>query len=761
VFLAAAGCSSDGAKPAPAGLLQLPPFVAEIAFDRASGVVGTVFSLDGSAANNSEPIAEWSWDFGDGQVGTGASVQHAYGEAGFFPVVVTATDARGDAVTASVLLAVFPAAGQPQVGIGGFPLPAVFGDVDGDGDLTLADCHLALRHARGLGALQTAAQILAADLDFDGEVEEEEAMLLAQAVAAGTPLPRRITPLGGPPGTGVNVISGALLDPEAIVQVQVGAAAPTTLFRPALGYGSFLVPFDAAPSGIPQLAGNTIAIRILVDGEEQDSFDFALEDPAPIDGEPGQEVRELLDQIPLLFAALRPALSNYMDVVGATGDERALLETFLLLAEQEYGTARPQFEEAFALLDDETRLRIHQVANANGLADALAEIRAYLETSQVQGSSGETLLQVLCDVPRIKELLEKADGVMGWVTNFVQVCALVPSPVQPVCAALVPVVVGFGTVSDVSGIVLSLTPSPDYALLVTAEPSTLAAGEQAEIRTFVRLRGAEALCATGVGLALKTIQEQLLGILVKKMFKRVGGVKLAAKILERYPLDKRGELREKVLEQLKSTMSFLIGKALDKTGLNKLLGDVQSRVCARLQDAAGPGAFTIALQNSNFLPPDPPDVGTLVPSAVGSTDPAIFTCDPPDGENHTVTLMVDRAGCDATRRFTGRVNVECSSAKANVKITIGDNGAALDDIYEARIDGVTVLTSSVPVTSISTTVQLAAGQHTLLLIGRAAPDFIGTYFMEIEGATVLSGPPLSGENLTAGTVFTYVIEVAP
>jgi hypothetical protein len=90
---------------------------------------------------------------------------------------------------------------------------------------------------------------------------------------------------------------------------------------------------------------------------------------------------------------------------------------------------------------------------------------------------------------------------------------------------------------------------------------------------------------------------------------------------------------------------------------------------------------------------------------------------------------------------------------------MGDNGNLLDDIFEVKVDGQTVLTSSAPVRSISTTLNLPAGNHGVQMIGRAAPDGVGTYFIEFSGATVVSGDPLSGTDLTPGVVKNFTIRV--
>lgn len=101
--------------------------------------------------------------------------------------------------------------------------------------------------------------------------------------------------------------------------------------------------------------------------------------------------------------------------------------------------------------------------------------------------------------------------------------------------------------------------------------------------------------------------------------------------------------------------------------------------------------------------------------------------------------------------------VGCSTS--DVGIIMGDNGSALDDIYEVIIGGQTVLTSNVPVRSVSTTVPLPAGRNEVLMRGLAAPDGIGTYFIIFTGAAVVGGDALSGSDLTPGVTKRFIIEV--
>ncbi len=69
-----------------------PAFVATVP---ANGSAGETLSFGARQSSETEPILEYTWDFGDGTSLTGANVDHAFTHAGTYQVRVHATGLTG------------------------------------------------------------------------------------------------------------------------------------------------------------------------------------------------------------------------------------------------------------------------------------------------------------------------------------------------------------------------------------------------------------------------------------------------------------------------------------------------------------------------------------------------------------------------------------------------------------------------------------------------------------------------------------------
>ena len=108
---------------------NLPPLA--VAGGPYAGEAGVPVSFDASASTDMDgTIVAYSWDFGDGQAGTGVTPTHTYADAGFFMGSLTVTDDGGATNTVVLPVAVAPApANSPPVADAGGPYSGAVGQV--------------------------------------------------------------------------------------------------------------------------------------------------------------------------------------------------------------------------------------------------------------------------------------------------------------------------------------------------------------------------------------------------------------------------------------------------------------------------------------------------------------------------------------------------------------------------------------------------------------------------------------------------------
>jgi PKD repeat protein len=113
-----------------------------------TGTVGAPVSFDGTASSDPEgPIATYSWDFGDGGIGTGVTPSYPYTASGNYNVTLIVTDNSGETAT-DVSTAQIAVGNQPPRANAGAPVTGVVavavsfdgtGSSDSDGDIAAYD----------------------------------------------------------------------------------------------------------------------------------------------------------------------------------------------------------------------------------------------------------------------------------------------------------------------------------------------------------------------------------------------------------------------------------------------------------------------------------------------------------------------------------------------------------------------------------------------------------------------------------------------
>jgi len=95
--LITSGCLGGNPQPT-----NNPPTAKIVIDNNGPFYVGDNFAFNGSFSTDDKGIAEYSWDFGDGSTGKGATILHAYSSDGNFTVILTVKDTDGATGSANV-----------------------------------------------------------------------------------------------------------------------------------------------------------------------------------------------------------------------------------------------------------------------------------------------------------------------------------------------------------------------------------------------------------------------------------------------------------------------------------------------------------------------------------------------------------------------------------------------------------------------------------------------------------------------------------
>jgi hypothetical protein len=255
------------------------------------------------------------------------------------------------------------------------------------------------------------------------------------------------------------------------------------------------------------------------------------------------------------------------------------------------------------------------------------------------------------------------------------------------------------------------------------------------------------LCGAPAGIAISEIQDLILRRLATRQTSW-----LSFGFIQNFPFFARdGVLRKRIVDAISGSITSITGAVLDAVGITDQIAALKNKWCSRL---VGQSSIGVRIDELRTLEYTPTANGTLVLPQPGSDDPALFVAAPQLTGNGKVIVVATLEICG---EFWGGFT-ELDLRGVNVQFCQGDNGSLLDDIFELRVDGVVLLAPSVPVVNVCGSLELTPGDHTVVMIGRAAPDLIGTYFLSASPGQLI-GPPLSGSNLLAGTQLSWTLRI--
>ena len=219
---------------------------------------GLTASLNGAASSDPDgSIASWSWDFGDGTQGTGATAQHTYPAAGTYTVTLRVTDSGGATATRSASVAVSTTSSGTAADSFTRTVSGGFGTADVGGPWTVTGTASRFSVANGVGSMSAAP---GSGLRADLLGVQRTATDVSSTVSVDT----------APSGSGAYVaLIGRRVtsadDYRLKVRLQAGGAVTAQLVRVTGGTETALQTVTTVP-GVTYAAGDELRLRVVVSG---------------------------------------------------------------------------------------------------------------------------------------------------------------------------------------------------------------------------------------------------------------------------------------------------------------------------------------------------------------------------------------------------------------------------------------------------------------------------------------------------------------
>ncbi len=692
-----------------------------------------------------------SWSFSDGQ----DDIPVEFGAPGIYGYVVRSITSIVTVGSTSGVLIVSDEAAAPRPPFPGFP--AVWGDTGANGTLGLDDLLLAAQASRGLYTLGNEG-VSAADLNLNGKLDETDLALVASALLQEQALPTAMLQTDIRPYQNVTIVSPLLLDPHASVRVSVGDYSVEPM-RALHGYASFIVPDDTfGPSS------RTVAVKVKVldvfGTQVAEAETTATVLPIAVSTtDPKADVTAFLNEYIAALNAHAAAVETYIATHGGLSPEQVgILKGFALGAARDMQALATRVA---ALMDnpggDDLARYVQFVLLSNGLetfrtSAGPGAFAALAPVALTPSDVCDVLVPGICGLKQTAAKVHKATQMLSATCELTSLQVVVNAfPITEdsafwnnvvmkrllaECSAVAPRL-EFATL--VLDLVEELT---GIGIVMTSDKSEMASGETATISTHVRAHGLANLCDRASapdfeGFLTRYIEEKVHRrvlsradyLFLAETYQRFGGGFYAGLAAANQPPVSEPQLRDAVVALSQQACAHI---QTNGTGASGLLADARDFALTVSQ----PGAISYNTDGT---------------ASVMCPDPASQT-----GPFQTVSAEKQLCSGATLGSFTANLDITCGAGR--VTITMGDNGATTDDIFEVVYAGKTILTTSSPTASTSVTVAMPRGQNTVELRGRAASDGVGDYFISFDGAATLSGET-TGTDLTPGVTKTFVIEV--
>ena len=534
-------------------------------------------------------IERYQWVFSDGQRERGEEVSVSFAEAGVHEVTVSAMSGTDEVAQATAAVAVFDADTGANPGFDG--IPALFGDVDQDGKFGRGDLVLAEQGVAGERELEVEA-VEAGDLDLSGALDERDVALMRQALDDGAALPSAILDEFAYPGGVVAMVSPALQDPDADIEVSVGGVGSPEVMRAILGYATFVVPAS--------LAGQDAEVEVVVEsgGVVAERLQLLLKPRVAPAVSAKEDVLAFLDELAEVVAGQQQAGADFIAQNGGlSANERAIVLGAADAAAEQIEEAADDLE---ALLDaeggEELATILQAALYANGLAEFRESIRMPAKGAGTSAGAGGQVARSAADVCAIYVpavcAIKDARGVLSQGSTVVtgmctaaglaSATALVASlgAAAPVLAFVSTVCVPLTVAMNLADVITGFVAQMRLGMRLHSNKTVLRENESATITAAVTFIGLHDLCTDAVSGVADKVDGTIVATITRLLLKKSKSLTIVQKVLKKLKLSD-----SLVLAAIEKSVST----ALMRAGLDRVFKKATDSICKYLRfDPARP-----------------------------------------------------------------------------------------------------------------------------------------------------------------------------
>ena len=571
--------------------LDVPEFFLTATSSKNSAIVDENISFAVVTSGNQNSISDVTWRFDDGTSLQGITVNKSFSQPGVYEASVLVTDSAGvQEITSLVVnISITASVTVPQF------LGARYGDIDGNGSIDSTDVSIIENHLNATQLILDDNARIAADLDLDDQITENDRDLMNQVITSGWPT--YISKTSGIPGNTVLIMLPELLNLQNNIEIRLSSGETIVPSRLIPGYASFMLPIDEISFTSGVFTDKDINIGIYVNDSLATSFSFHVDSPGNFDQNAGTILMQNIESIDESLLVVRANVESLLVDANATPEERDAILHVLSVAEAEMLEAKNDYLAILSSFDETTLAFIANLSqsvpdnsaiNSNKISPLYSKSKLSSNLFLSSKSSLKTWPAGCSVSDRLDRLLRSTDTRVANEMLFAPVaqafqdsCSVITAAsliFPPMAAIAIPCLASSTkiiTAQTLLEVILEVIPKMGGDLLLTATPDSLSVNETA----YIKITAIEEskLCEVTTNQVDEQINKIIIDKVIKKFTKRLR-IGMALEAIKKIPLIDKKLYRQNLVSTVNKVTDDIINGV--QSSVDSEVSNVRKKFCA-------------------------------------------------------------------------------------------------------------------------------------------------------------------------------------